>query len=286
VIKRTFSTLGLWAGAIGLLGVFGAQGGVWLITAFALLAQHEFYAMLGKMGQRPFHRLGLFVGALLVLGPYYLEAFLPPAIVSELGAGLIALVVIAGCLRILKERKADERVETLAATVFGLVYIPFMLHFLVRLLLLPAAPTVGIGLALWLIATAKFCDVGALLTGMALGRHKMAPSISPNKTWEGAAGGVALSAGVAALIVALFPAYYPPVFTPLLAALLAVPLAAAAIVSDLVESIIKRRAAVKDSGAMVPGIGGAFDLIDSLILVAPLGYFMFLFLQAYGAAEF
>ena len=102
----------------------------------------------------------------------------------------------------------------------------------------------------------------------------MAPLTSPKKTWEGAVGGVLVSAGIGALVAWLGRSVLPPEMTPLHAAILAVPLAAVAIISDLVESVIKRRAALKDSGGGVPGIGGIFDLSDSLILAAPVGFFL------------
>jgi phosphatidate cytidylyltransferase len=102
----------------------------------------------------------------------------------------------------------------------------------------------------------------------------MAPHISPRKTWEGAAGGIVVATGVGALVARLGRGVLPAAFTPAHAALISVPLAAIAIVSDLLESVIKRRADIKDSGGGVPGIGGIFDLSDSLILAAPVGYFL------------
>ena len=154
-----------------------------------------------------------------------------------------------------------------------------MLQYFVRILTpLPddtVTPNGRLLLCLWLIAVAKFCDVGALLTGMAFGRHPMAPHISPKKTWEGAVGGVLVSMGIGALVAWLARGQLPAHMTPLVAALIAAPIALVAIVSDLVESIIKRHAALKDSGGAIPGIGGVFDLSDSLLLTAPLGYFLF-----------
>jgi phosphatidate cytidylyltransferase len=81
--------------------------------------------------------------------------------------------------------------------------------------------------------------------------------------------------GVGAGIAWLARGQLPPHMTPLVAALLAAPVAMLAIVSDLIESVIKRRTAIKDSGKVIPGIGGMFDVSDSLILTAPLGYFLF-----------
>jgi phosphatidate cytidylyltransferase len=85
---------------------------------------------------------------------------------------------------------------------------------------------------------------------------------------------VFVSMGVGALIAWLARDYLPANLTPLYAALIAAPIASVAIVSDLVESILKRRAAIKDSGGIIPGIGGMFDVSDSLILTAPLGFLL------------
>ena len=97
-------------------------------------------------------------------------------------------------MRILSERDPEKRVESLSSTLFGLVYVALMLQYLVRLVTpLPGdtiPPSGRLVLCLWVVAVAKFCDVGALLAGLAFGRHKMAPLTSPKKTWEGAVGGV------------------------------------------------------------------------------------------------
>jgi phosphatidate cytidylyltransferase len=277
MLQRILSTILLWVVAIGILHYFGAPGGAWLITLLACASQYEFYQMLKRTGLDPFDRLGLIVGAVIVLAPYYLEDH---AIQTTF---VLAGAVVLFSLRILGEREPHNRMETLAATLFGVLYVPFMLQFLVRTIVLYDDRYVGLALGLWLVAVVKFCDVGALLTGLAFGRHKMAPNISPKKTWEGAIGGLVVSAGVGALLVRLGHSerlggpYFPDNFTPLNAALMALPVAAASVVSDLVESIIKRRAEVKDTGQLIPGIGGAFDLTDSLMLAAPVGYLLFYF---------
>jgi phosphatidate cytidylyltransferase len=212
-------------------------------------------------------------GAFITLEPWLQARFgLPPG-------HTLALAAIITAIRILGEREGQDRVGSLGATLFGLVYVSFLLHYFTRILTpLPGDTITADGrllLALWLIATAKFCDVGALLTGLACGRHKMSPVISPKKTWEGAVGGVLVSMGIGALIAWLARDQFPAHFTPLVAALGAIPVALLGIVSDLVESVIKRHAARKDSGNLIPGIGGIFDLSDSLLLVAPVGYLLF-----------
>lgn len=267
--KRIVSTLLLWTIVLLCVTFFGATGGVWLVALISVLTLREFYALLGRMGVDPFDRFGLALAAVMTLAPLYLERYVS-------SSDLLALAVIAFSIRILGEREPHTRVETLAWSLFGVVYVPFMLQFLVRILILNAPHEhTGLVLGIWLIAVTKFCDVGALLAGLAFGRHKMSPNISPKKTWEGAAGGLLVSAGIGAGIAWGCREYLPSSFTPIFAGLFALPLAALAIVSDLVESIIKRRADAKDAGQTIPGIGGVFDLSDSLILTAPIGYAVF-----------
>ena len=268
--QRIFSTLLLWTIVLVSIGVFGKTGGVWLVTLISALTLREFYSLVRRFGVDPFDRFGIVLGILLTLAPKYLEPY---------GAGtleLVALSVIVFSIRILGERDSHNRVETLGLTLFGVIYVPFMLHFLVRILLIegPTAHT-GVLLGVWLIAVSKFCDVGALLAGLAFGRNKMAPNISPKKTWEGAVGGLLTSALVGAALAYFGASHLPAGLTPMLAAVIALPIAALAIVSDLVESIIKRRADAKDAGKTIPGIGGVFDLSDSLILTAPVGSVIF-----------
>lgn len=250
---------------------FQVRGGIVLTVLVGTFTLREFYQMVGRMGHRPFARLGLLFGAAIMLAPV-LEArcaLLTPE-------SLLAVAAIVFAIRIVGERIPENRVESLGWTLFGLVYIPFMLQFLVRILLMDTPHThTGLVLTLWLIGVSKFCDVGALLSGMAFGKHKLAPVISPKKTWEGAIGGVCTSAALGAGIAAGASNYLPDAFTPLLAAGIAVPIATLGIISDLVESVIKRRANTKDSGTTIPGIGGMFDLSDSLILAAPAGFLIF-----------
>ena len=280
MLSRIFSTLLLWLVILGSLYFFGADAAVVLITLLAALTLHEFYGMTKKMGHRPFHWMGIMIGILITAAPYYLMVYRDaPEIVQNSPMGLVVLTLLLSCARVLGERDATNRVETVAATVGGVLYIPFMLHFLVAILLRDTDNGENLALCLWVVAVSKFCDVGALLTGLAIGRHKMAPNISPKKTWEGAVGGVLVSCGLGAAIAHFAAAYFPPDLTPLIAALIAAPIAVVTIVSDLIESVIKRRADTKDTGALIPGIGGAFDLTDSLILTAPVAYFIFLFLE-------
>lgn len=271
--KRILSTVLLWAIVVGSLVFFRTEGGVALITVISVLTLREFFKLLKGAGLAPFDKLGMTFGGLITLSPWLETVCAIPF------THTLAVAVIVFSIRILGEREPQNRVEALAATLFGLVYVAFMLQYLVRIVTpQPGDEITATGrllLFVWLVAVAKFCDVGALLTGLVAGRHKMSPQISPKKTWEGAAGGVVISMGVGALIAWLARDHLPAHLTPLVAALIAAPIALIAIVSDLIESVIKRRATIKDSGGIIPGIGGMFDVSDSLILTAPLGYFLF-----------
>jgi phosphatidate cytidylyltransferase len=135
-------------------------------------------------------------------------------------------------------------------------------------------------LLLWLLAVTKFTDMGAYITGSLIGRHKMIPHVSPGKTWEGFGGAIffALLAGCG--LYALCKDDMPGFATGLHVLggwghviVLSIVLCLLAVVGDLAESVVKRSLGAKDSGNMLPGIGGSLDLIDSLCFTAPALYF-------------
>jgi len=124
-----------------------------------------------------------------------------------------------------------------------------------------------------LVVVTKFTDIGAYLIGSTLGRHKMIPRISPKKTWEGTAGGIIFAMASSVLALHFMPTTLGAYgLTMPHAVILGLLLGAAAVVGDLAESLIKREAGVKDSGTILPGHGGALDLVDSLLFTAPLLY--------------
>ena len=280
MLSRILSTLALWGVVLGGLWYFGVHFAVGLVTLIAALALHEFYGLTEKMGARPFRWMGIFFSGLMTAGPYYLAYYIEePDVMTSLATGLLVLAMLVTCGRVLGERDQSNRIETIAATVGGLFYVPFLLQFLVCILMRESDSGENLALCVWVVAVSKFCDVGALLAGLAFGRHLLAPQISPKKTWEGAVGGVLVSAGVGAAIAFFASARLPASLTPLVAAAIALSLAVVTIVSDLIESVLKRRADSKDTGALIPGIGGVLDLTDSLILTAPVAYIILLFLD-------
>ena len=280
MLSRILSTLTLWAVILASLWFFGVHAAVALVTLLSALTLYEFYGLTRKMGLLPFRWMGIFISVLMTAAPFYIAYFTDEDDLGQsLATGLLVLTLLLSCIRVLGARDTSNRVETVAVTVGGVLYIPFMLQFLVGILMRDGDSGINLALCLWVVAVSKFCDVGALLTGLAIGRHKMSPTISPKKTWEGAVGGVLASSGVGAAIVYFASTRFPVGMTPLVAAIIAAPLAVTTIISDLIESAVKRRADSKDTGALIPGIGGAFDLTDSLILTAPVAYFIFLFLD-------
>ena len=272
---RALSTLGLWV-VVGLV-IYGfgryniAQlGGFLVIFALGLAAQYELYRILEKTGARPRIGVGLAAGAVLMLAVFLSEGGIPPAL------NYAALGWVAVLLTLLRRPLVDQRWVLRFSTAFGVLYVPALLAFFVDFARWKNQDNNhGLWIALWVVAVTKFTDVGGLLFGVPFGRHKIAPNISPAKSLEGCLGGVALSIGVGVGLAALY-ARAGLIEIPLgMAALYALPLALLSVPSDLVESYLKRRAGVKDSGATIPGIGGALDLIDSLLLVAPVGFLIF-----------
>lgn len=269
--KRIFSFALLWA-IVGLsLLLFKAHAGVLLVALIAYLTQLELYQLFEKMGLKPMKTLGLACGAVISLGAYYVGGV-------DSGNDLFVLCFVLLTLTIIRLDLQAGRLRSFMPTLFGLLYVPYLLHFLIKTLKMAQfhgeSTATGIFLAVWLVAVAKCTDVGGLLVGMRIGKTPLSV-ISPKKTYEGAIGGVVFSVIIGIALLGLFPGLVPDNFHWWLAALIAVPVAVASIASDLVESAFKRQAEVKDSGTLIPGIGGAFDLADSLILSAPLGYLLF-----------
>jgi phosphatidate cytidylyltransferase len=158
-----------------------------------------------------------------------------------------------------------RRLNDTMITAFGVCYVGFTLSTLASTRSLPAGELFVLFVALVTWAA----DTGAYYTGTLWGTHLLAPSVSPKKTVEGLAGGMALAVGAAFLGRAWFLPQLPLSDTLILGVLLT----GAGLVGDLFESAIKRRVGVKDSGDILPGHGGMLDRIDSLLFTAPVFYY-------------
>lgn len=161
---------------------------------------------------------------------------------------------------------AQDTLKNIAASGFSILYLGFLPAFIpaIRIHFGPAHLII-------FIFTIKFADIGAYTFGKLFGARKLAPAISPGKTWEGLAGAVIFAAGLA-YTLNLFYGIMTPIWSVVFGAVFAV----LGQLSDLAESMLKRDAAVKDSSATIPGFGGVLDLIDSLLATAPAAYAFFL----------
>lgn len=194
------------------------------------------------------------------------------------GAGAAAVVVamVLPTAQLASRERPRGALAGAAVATFAVLYVGLGGACLGWLRLLPAGDA-GAPLLLFFLGTIWVGDSGAYYVGRNLGRHKMSPRISPNKTWEGLAGGTVATFAAAAVFKLLFTRLGFPLplawgHTAALAAILAV----AAPVGDLVESQLKRDTGVKDSSALLPGHGGLLDRTDSLIYAAPwvVGYLL------------
>jgi len=155
-------------------------------------------------------------------------------------------------------RGIDRRAPLLQALGALYIGVPY-----VALVWLRADPAVGLVTVFWLLGVVWATDTGALFAGRSIGGPKLAPVVSPNKTWAGLAGGMLAAAAVGAAFALWLGS---PV---VLAALISAGLAVVAQAGDLTESLVKRHFGVKDSGTIIPGHGGIFDRVDGLLAVAP-----------------
>lgn len=178
---------------------------------------------------------------------------------SELD-GLLYVAILWWGVALLWVVAAPSRVNRAAAALAGvLVLVPVWLA-LVRL---HRVPEYGPELMLFLLLLVAAADVGAYFMGRRYGRNKLAPRVSPGKTWEGVAGGVL----AAAMLAALGVWYFEVAAAPFLA--LCIIVVVASIIGDLTESLFKRHAGLKDSGSLLPGHGGLLDRVDSVTAAAP-----------------
>jgi phosphatidate cytidylyltransferase len=190
----------------------------------------------------------------------------------------VAVVMAAFVIRSVQFPESGSTVATLAGTILAVAYVGLLGSFIIQLRWFEGRYH-GLVPLVFLIATAKGADIGAYTVGRLAGRHKLWPRLSPNKTIEGAVGG--LFAGVAASLIAAAVArsllHVPTLDWPA-AAGFGVVVGVAAQLGDLMESMIKRDCARKDASAAVPGFGGVLDVLDSLLFAAPVAFGFWLWL--------
>src|SRR5437870_11072513 len=276
-ILRFASTIALWTVAL-LIMFSGYEILFWLlISVFGMIGLLEFYRMLDHKGLPNFKITGMICGAVMLGGSFYYFSKIGPASSYDFEVAVLLFFLLTVFARQMFARlRHDEPLQTMAYTLFGLLYVLWLFNFTTKILYLPPRASSGIVsgqfYCLYLIAVTKFSDMGAYLTGAAIGRHLMAPQISAKKTWEGFFGALAFAVFCSLMLFKLMPGHLSRL-TWTHATLLGLLLGFAAVIGDWAESIIKRSTGVKDSGNFLPGIGGALDLIDSLLFTAPLLFF-------------
>jgi phosphatidate cytidylyltransferase len=280
--RRTTSTVGLWVLVTGIFLSHRSLGVLGLIASLGMIATFEYFQMLKAAGVKCFPRFGLLLAASYT-GTIFWSFLKGASVVPPDLDSLAVFIAIAGSftLQLRYPIRGIEGLLAVAANLLGFVYIAFLFNFVARITYLPpganSVPGMvgesGSFLLLWLLAVTKFTDMGAYIVGSMLGRHKMIPHVSPAKTWEGFGGALLFSQLAACGLYALFPqplsflhSWGHVIFLGLLLAVLAV-------IGDLAESVLKRAIDAKDSGKILPGIGGSLDLIDSLCFTAPALYF-------------
>ena len=234
-----------------------------IVCVVVLLASAEAYAAFRRAQYHPATLLGL-VGVLSLLIETYNKG------VTALPLVLVLLVAGSFVWYLARVEPGAEPVSGMASTVFVFVWVGVFGSFAALLL----NPTLfpdrhGIAFLLAAVIVTVTDDVASLLVGSAMGRRQLAPSISPNKSWEGLIGG-----GIAAVLVSVVVVHFIHPWTIGKAALFGVVVAVVAPLGDLCQSMIKRNLGLKDMGRLLPGHGGVLDRVDGLLFVIPATYFV------------
>lgn len=226
-----------------------------LVAIWGLLALFEFYKLVGGTGVLPLTYFGLVWTLLFILSPHFHYDFLMPLLLTS--------AVVLSLIWLLLRRQKEGAFISWAWTIAGILYIGWLLSYFVALRGLDDGRN-----WVFLALAANFgSDTAAFFTGRALGRHHLAPSISPGKTWEGAIAGVLGAIIISLLFTLLIPISYGQ------AILLGLLVSIFGQLGDLVESLLKRNMGVKDSGKLLPGHGGFLDRIDSVVFAGIVVYY-------------
>ncbi len=236
-----------------------------LAVAAMVVGMWEFYALAKKLQLKPDAATGYIAGAILItisLQPDYAITFAGGYFVVLL---FTAVTMVATTLR---GAPFEKMIASVGATLLGILYIPLMGSHLLSIRM-GFDPTLSAHLLSFFFLVLMGADAGAYYIGRALGKHKLAPSISPGKTWEGAIGGIVAALAMGTLAHFWFFRELPLKYILPLSAVMTV----VGILGDLAESALKRGAGAKDAASLLPGHGGLLDRLDSLLFNAPLIYY-------------
>ena len=249
---------------------FGREPGFTaLMVIFGILAALEFYRMVAMSKAPPLTYFGLIWTALFILSRNsellaILESYLKPVPVTPF---LLTAAVVPPLLWLLSRRQKGEAFATWAWTIAGILYVGWLLSHLVALRGLDA----GRNWVFFALFVTWASDTTAFFIGRRFGRHKLAPNISPGKTWEGTMGGILGAIIVSILFFTATPFHLPLTYWQAIP--LSILVSIFGQVGDLVESLLKRNMGVKDSGKLMPGHGGVLDRMDSIIFAGIVVYY-------------
>ena len=242
------------------------------------LANLELARLFTAENARPFRLIASLGGVAIVLHAFLTQfEFFKPIAASTL-AFIMAAVPLSSALRKVFLKETEQAILSMAGTLLSVMYLGGLAWFLMAIRVkegryVDVAEPLFVGTTLHVLTVllcVKFTDIGAYFTGKNLGRHKLIPWLSPGKTWEGLIGGL-----VTAALVGMACAPMLPEVEFWKGAIFGAILGLVGQCGDLLESLMKRDADVKDSGQSVPGFGGVLDVIDSPLVAAPVAYLLF-----------
>jgi len=240
---------------------------VFIIVLLALTTGglYEFFYLIKKKGIPIYSYTGIILGVLIPLSIFF--QFEPTKRWELLFIVLLLLMIF---VMQLSRRDNTNAIIGISTTLFGVLYVSWFFSYLIKIrYLLPGSD--GMKLLGFILLVTKCGDMGALLVGSKIGKHPLLPRVSPNKTVEGSIGSFAFSAIAAVCARSLLPA--GPSFSLIRVILMGLFFGGIGQLGDISESLIKRDCNVKDSGKMLPALGGVLDAIDSLLFSAPAFYF-------------
>lgn len=229
-----------------------------LVCIFIIFGLYEFFSMVERKGIQVYKYFGIFMGTMIPV-----SIILRFKISKTWELFFVVLSIISLIVMQFKRKENTGVIAGISTTIFGILYVSWFLSFLIRLRFLPG----GKELLLSLIIITKLADAGAYFVGSSFGKTPLISHISPNKTLEGAWGGLLFSI-IAALSVKSLLGYS---YLQLL--FLGIFLGILAQLGDLSESLMKRDCNIKDASKILPGLGGVLDLVDSLLFTGPVFYF-------------
>jgi len=231
---------------------------VLVVTIMIVLGLYEFFTMVERKGISIYKYFGIATGIMIPLSIYFKFELTRSWELLFIVLALLILIVLQ-----LTRKNNSQAVEGISVTLFGIIYVAWFFSFLIKLRYLPN----GGNFVASLILITKGTDIGAYLIGVRWGRVPLIARISPKKSVEGAFGGFIFS-----ILCGLASRIFLP-FSYLHLALMGIIFGVIGQLGDLSESLFKRDCQVKDSGRLLPGMGGVFDVMDSLLFTAPVFYF-------------